>query len=246
VSAFDIVQIRTQLGKSLADQGWRGPQTIFNLTGGTKTMAFAAYELAVRLGSDFIYLQSEGGRSLIYRYVTVGGAPVLEGEPQEVPPLLTIDDYLRVHVETYVVEGYAKGDGGLFEKAVHDALQPCVDEICAGVRFSATVEVDLIVRCGNQLGIIEAKMGKPSKEGIGQLTTAGGREYLGTYTRRLLIVGRSWAGVDDLKDLAAARDITLIELPSYQQTGSLSQSDVQVLQEKVRKALRCTRAAPTS
>jgi hypothetical protein len=244
VSAYDIVQIRTDLGKRLADEAWRGPETVFNLTGGTKTMAFAAYELAVRLGSDFLYFQTEGGRSLIYLYQTVGGAPILQGPPEEVPSLLRIDDYLRAHLGNYTVDGFSKGEGGLFERAVHDAVLPVVDEVVPGVRFSSTVEVDLVIRCGNQVGIAEIKSGKPSKERIGQLATAGDRTHLGTYTRRFLIVSRSWDEVENLRELAVARDVTLIELPSFQTTGALSGADTTLLHQRIGAILKCATHKP--
>jgi len=240
VSPYNIVETKMKLGDKLTEKGWRGKQAVFNLTGGTKTMAFAAYELAVRLGSDFLYFQTEGVQSLIYRYTTSGGDPMLlSGKPQPVGTLLTIDDYLRAYVGRYTVNGFSTGDGGKFEEAVHDAIKPLVDECVAGVRFSSTVEVDLVLRCGNQVGVVEVKLGKPNKDGIDQLTAACGREYLGIYTKRFLISARSWENLDELKDLAGARGVDLIELPSYHQFGKISESDVETLKQKVKKGLRC-------
>jgi hypothetical protein len=239
VSAFDIADTQAKLGARLTEKDWRGKNAIFNLTGGTKTMAFAAYELAVRLGSDFLYFQTEGVQSLIYHYTTSGGPPILSGPPQMVGTLLTIDDYLRVYVGNYSVNGFSPTDGGKFEEAVYKAIQPVVDECLAGIRFSPTVEVDLVVRCGNQVGVAEIKMGKPNKDGIDQLTAACGREYLGIYTKRLLISARSWENLDELKDLANARGVELIELPSYHQTGTISVEDIETLRLKVKASLRC-------
>lgn len=237
VPAFDIAQIRAQLGERLAEKGWRGPETLFNLTGGTKTMAFAAYELAVRLRSDFLYLQTEGERSRIYRYGTAGGAPFLQGDPQIVPGILTIDDYLRAHVGEYEVTGFSKSEGGLFEKAVFDALEDAVDEIQPGTRFNPTVEIDLVVRCGNQVGVAEIKTSKPGKEGIDQLVAATAREYLGIYTKRFLITAREWTQAENLKDLTVARNVALIELPTYLSGGALSDGDRQLLRGQVQRAL---------
>jgi hypothetical protein len=225
VSAFDIVSVRDALGTQLTDKGWRGKSAVFNLTGGTKTMAFAAYELAVRLGSDFLYFQTEGIQSLVYRYTTSGGAPTLSGPPHNVGPLLTIDDYLRVYVGNYSVNSFSP---------------TIVDECLAGIRFSPTVEVDFVIRCGNQVGVVEVKTGRPGKEGIDQLTAVCGREYLGIYTKRLLISARSWENLDELRDLASARGVELIELPSYQENGAISEDDINVLQRGVRSSLRCS------
>lgn len=238
-SAFDVVSTRDALGTRLTEKGWRGKNAIFNLTGGTKTMAFAAYELAVRLGSDFLYLQTEGTQSLIYRYTTSAGAPTLAGSPHQIGTLLTIDDYLRVYVGHYSVEGTSPTTGGKFEEAVLRHIQPVVDECLAGVRLSPTVEVDLIVRCGNQVGVVEVKTSRPGKDGIDQLVAVCGREYLGIYTKRLLISSRSWENLDGLKDLAHARDVTLIEIPGYSQTGALADKEIEMLHQSIRATLRC-------
>jgi len=41
---------------------------LFNITGATKIMSLALYEVAKENKSDFIYLQSEGNQSIIYKY----------------------------------------------------------------------------------------------------------------------------------------------------------------------------------
>ncbi len=53
----------------IARRGWVRDEITFNLTGGTKTMAFAAYELAKSMRSPFTYLQSEGNTSQLFRYI---------------------------------------------------------------------------------------------------------------------------------------------------------------------------------
>src|SRR5262245_1255988 len=44
--AYRVADIRQALESYLGECGWEGEQLIFNLTGGTKTMALAAYEVA--------------------------------------------------------------------------------------------------------------------------------------------------------------------------------------------------------
>jgi hypothetical protein len=85
------------------------------------------------------------------------------------------------------------------------------------------------------VGIAEAKANKASKEGLDQLTMAGGREYLGTYTSKFLIVGNTM-GLG-LKQLAEARGIQTIELPSYAATGVIAPNEARQLVETVRKWL---------
>ncbi|MBE7557389.1 MAG: hypothetical protein HS126_40645 [Anaerolineales bacterium] len=101
------------------------------------------------------------------------------------------------------------------------------------------MDIDLVVRIGNQVGIIEAKTGGKGrkKEGIDQLNTAGGRAYLGTYTKKFLIVDSSWEILSNLSDLAKVRDIVVIELPSYGETKQLADADRERLIQTIRTNL---------
>jgi hypothetical protein len=210
----------------------------FNLTGGTKPMALAAFSLAHLCEAPFIYFRTEGNRSQLYHYVFTEDGIRLE-QLNDLPNLITIDDYLRVSVSNYQLTGFAKEEaGGLFEQAIYEALEPIVDEILAGVRLMGALEIDLVVRCNNQVGIVEAKTGGGVKKGIDQLNTAGGREYLGTYTRKMLISDQSWDHTrSNLKELAEARRIEVVELPSYAASGQISTEDVEHLRHTVCKQL---------
>jgi hypothetical protein len=236
-SAYDIGSIRGQVGRALTDRGYRSTCTVVNLTGGTKAMAFALYELAMRLGMQFVYLQSENSKSLLYRYATSGGYPELVGDPENLEGLLTLDAYIRVHAGIYELDDYSKGDGGYFESAIHEAIGEAVDEVLANVRFDRTQEVDFVLRRGNVVAVAEAKLGKPSKDGLDQLTAICSREYLGTFTRRVLITGRSWSDQDGLLDLAKARSISLIELPGYSVRQSLGDPDRATLITSIKKLM---------
>ena len=94
------------------------------------------------------------------------------------------------------------------------------------------VEIDLLVRCGNQVGIVEVKRGAAHKKAIDQLSGAGLRELQGIYTQKLLVSDQSWH-TSDLRELAAERQIELIELPSFGATGRLSAEDTKRLQQVV-------------
>lgn len=207
-----------------------GEEVVFNITGGTKPMMLSAYRMAERQGRTLVYVQTEGKAIRLYRY-QFRHMMYLVSEPEiiELPTLLTIDDYLRVHSGSFTATGYAKHDGGAFEEAVDKALVGAVDESIAGVKLGGAQDADLVIRTGNRVGIVEIKTGNPNKKGIDQLNTLGGREYLGTYTSKFLIVDRSWQEQTNLRDLAAARQITLVELPSYEQTGGISDEDRQKL-----------------
>jgi hypothetical protein len=191
VSPFEITATRKQLEEFIVRRGWKPYQVVFNLTGGTKAMAFAAYSLAAVWSSRFLYLQSEDVESRIYRYNFRNGVPALESD-ETMPGVIAIDDYLKLHLGAYQTKGhFDPGAGGRFEEVIYNALKGAVDEIVQGVLYGGGPDIDLVVRCANQVGIVEAKTGGEARnaKGINQLNTVGRREFLGTYTKKLLILG---------------------------------------------------------
>jgi len=231
VSAYDIQKIVHTLRALIEERGWTADDLLFNLTGGTKAMALAAYLAAADCNAPFLYLQSEGKKTRLYQYeFDASGVPRVSSD-QFLPGLITIDDYIRAYVDDYQVTGFAKGGpGGPFEQAIYEALEPVVDEIVAGVWLTSELDVDLIVRCENQVGLIEAKMGSKVKKGIDQLNTAGGQRFLGTYTRKMLVSDRRWDdSFTNHRELAEARRVTVVELPSFGTSGRLAPGDVEQL-----------------
>ena len=235
VSPYDIQETIRALQTLIKERSWVTADLLFNLTGGTKAMALAAYVAAVDHMASFLYLQSEGRKTRLYRYdFDADGIPRISTD-QLLPGLITIDDYLRAYVDGYRVTRFAKGGpGGAFERVIYRALKPMMDEIIAGVSLTSELDVDLIVRCDNQVGLIEAKMGTKVKKGIDQLNTAGGQRFLGTYTRKILVSDQQW---DDAftnhEELAEARGITVVQLPSFGTSQQLSPEDVECLQRTV-------------
>jgi len=113
-----------------------------------------------------------------------------------------------------------------------------VDEIAVGLKLLGVVDVDFVVRCANQVGIIEAKTGSGGKKGIDQLNTAGEPRNLGTYTQKLLVSDQVWEHtLSNLRELAEARRIEVIELPRFSTEGSLSVEDGEKLTQRVCKSL---------
>lgn len=231
VAPYDMADVESKLKRVIREKKWPPDKIIFNLTGGTKPMALAAYRLAEQLSSPFLYVQSEGKKSVVYHYRFFNGAPGLE-RVDEVPPVLNIDLYLRVHLGEYT-EGEFKND---FEKMVAGVLQQKLDQIKTSVKPTNALEIDLVLRCGNRVGIAEVKSGNKalSKEGIDQLNTAAEPRFLGTYTKKFLILDREY-GSNNL-ELARAHGITVIELPSAQK-GELSQEDTEKLVQTVKTEL---------
>ena len=234
VGPYDIVDIEAKISALIGNRSWTPDEILFNLTGGTKTMAIAAYRLAESHGTPFCYLISEGKGNKIHTY-RVSSDQGLEflGEAM-VGATLDIDLYLRAHLGGYE-EGMPK-DG--FELTVYSTLQPEFDEVKASVRPHSygNVEIDLVLRRGNSVGIVEVKSGNKAREkrGVEQIIAAGEQRFLGVYTKKILVLDREY-GSDNLK-LAQAHGITVIELPSAQ-TGALSPEDEQLLLASMRKQL---------
>lgn len=231
IPPYDIVAAQQCLAEYLYQHGWQGEDLLFNLTGGTKPMSLAAFRLAQEQSAPIVYLQSEGGQSLLYRYEFKNDELVLR-ERSVVGELLTIDDYLKVHgLGNYQQRTQTEP----FQQMVFDTLQPHVSEIISGVSIGS-LEIDLTIRCGNQVGVAEVKSGKAAerKDGIDQLSTASQREFLGTYTKRFLILERR-LGTNN-RELAQAHHIIVIELLGDSSNG-LSQENREHLVETVTKAL---------
>jgi hypothetical protein len=235
VEPYDMATIYRSLGNKIEVLGWKPEEIIFNLTGGTKTMAFAAYQLAFTQLTEVFYLESEGRQSRLRRYKFENNLPNLVRD-EIIPSVIMISDYLGTHLNRYQQQDFSE----TFERVLFDVLHNEVDEIIPAIKDSSgTLDLDLVIRMANQVGIAEVKTGRKAKkkEGIDQLNTAGGRAYLGTYTKKFLIVDCSWENLTNLSDLAEARNITVIQLPSYKDTGELSEQDKQHLIQTIKTEL---------
>lgn len=217
-------------------QKWEPKQLIFNLTGGTKAMALAAYYLAADLNARFLYLESEGRKSRVYHYSFKDG--VLYPDSNEfLSPCVSVEDFLNVYLgkNSWKEEGYSRGEGGPFEEAIGIALQKEF-EVKAGVKsHDGQLDIDLAVGLGNQFGIIEAKAGgKGGKlDGVKQLSTNG--RLLGTYTRQFYVIDQPPNKTH--RTLIEATQIKVLPLTSYRTLGRLSNKDQQTLIQEVRREL---------
>ncbi len=235
VDPYDMADIESKLETVIREKNWPPDKIVFNLTGGTKPMAFAAYRLAEQLSGPFLYVQSEGRKSVVYRYRFLKRGPELK-KAEEVPPVLDIDIYLKAHLDGYRETAEFKNE---FEEMVFAILQPELDEIKNSVKpvpQLGGLEIDLVLRCGNRVGIAEVKTGKKarSKEGVEQIIAAAEQRFLGTYTEKFLILDREYE--PNNLQLANAHRIRVIELPSAQ-SGKLSEEDRRKLVDTVKKAL---------
>ncbi len=236
--AYDVETTVCSIQQALrADKATR---LVGNFTGGTKVMVLALLRALQEWPRDkqLVYFRTEGSQGMLYFF----DPDSLNGrEVRLLDQTLTLEDYLKVYLGDYRFEGPGVGPGRAFEITIAEALAPVVDELYQGLRKGGALDIDLVFRCGNQVGIAEVKSGKKAKkkEGIDQLNTAGGRDFLGTYVKKFLIVDTSWKELTNLRELAEARNIVLIELPSFGQKGFLDETDKQTLVNAVRSKLLC-------
>ena len=243
VKPYEITSTVQTLDKELAGK----KDIIVNLTGGTKTMAIAAFALVARTKTEFVYFQTEK-ETVLKRYQFTEQGLSSKARERNLPDLISAADYLNAHLPGFRQEGFSKDEtgqlsfGGKFEKCVYDALKKSGFEVLAGVRPEGVgdqIEIDLVIRLGNRVGIAEVKMGdkegKRPKSGIDQLSTAGSREYLGTYTSKFLILANRLP--KSLHKLAGEKKVTVIDTLNYLDGQPLSTTDTGRLANIIKEKL---------
>lgn len=241
VPAYDVHTTQSAIEDWLRENPSGGHEVWLNFTGGTKPMALAAFAAAARFGIGLLYLESERRRSLVYRYRVASDGLMKAEAPEEVAPIIDLETYIRAHVDDvkFGIMKEKETKGARFAEVVAETLKPHVDELKQNISLSrGQIEIDIAVRCSNQIGIMEVKAGRINRDAIDQLNTAGGREYLGTYTKKFWVRSQPRGGRNAaLDELATARNITVIELPSFEQTGAIDPQDAEKLVGEVRRQL---------
>ena len=233
VPPYDLPGIQATLQRFL-EQELAGHRLLFNLTGGTKPMSLAAFLVAFQRKAPFVYFQTEGGRSLLFHYKFTDDGQVQLEQQEEISATITLNDYLRAQVGDYTMEPPRNE----FERRVYQALREIPGlEILTGVRPQGmeALEVDFMIRLGNQVGVVEAKT-KGAKSGIDQIQAVAEQRFLGTYVTKFLVSGKpvDWNN----KNLAKAYNIEVIELTSYTDSGSLSENDKEELKRRITEKLK--------
>ena len=239
VSPYQLGEIRQEIFthvRNLTDK-----EVTFDLTGGTKVMAFAAYDVARSLRASAYYLRSQR-ENVLFKY-TFSETGVIEERLDVSPDLFTLHDYLSVYLDEFKITGPCKSSPGReFEIAVREAMESTVDEIEAGVRgVGGQLDLDLAFRLGCLVGVAEVKTGKKGdeKDALEQLKSATNPKFLGTFTKPFLIIDHAWGPKQrNLQELAEAWDITVIELPSYREKGNISREDREKLRFKISEILK--------
>ena len=239
----DPFAVYNSVNKKIRKLGWTGKDIVFDISDGTKMEAFALTKLAREHDSLIIDVELIYGRYQLRSYKFQDENLMIKDDSHLPENLINIGDYLSAYLPGYDVGGAAKDAqghvdiGGRFEETIYHTLAPHVDEILAGVRPAGVadqIEIDLIVRRGNRVGIVEAKTGV-KKAGIDQLDTAGNAHYLGDHVLKFLVTGRYLPRAH--KMLAIAEEIQVIELPGYQDNRRLPDQEERRLVDTVKQKL---------
>jgi hypothetical protein len=250
---YDLSVIIASINDKLAAmKGIATESLIFNLTGATKIMSLAAYQVAVQRNAPVVYLQSEKGRSILDFYDWQNHQLHHRKPSQELPEYLNLQDMLDLHLgegkdakgkDLWQEKGpTVQGNGGhLFEQAIAQAIQNHTYETKCGIKDNKQqIDIDVITRCKNHVAIIEAKIksGKTDHtfHGMQQLST--NMRYLGgTYTYPFLVT--NYKLTDEQQETCKLLRIQLISLLHYQQyMTSLPQQDIDTLLAAIDQAVK--------
>ena len=169
---------------------------IFNLTGGTKPMTFAGYSLAIKHKFPFLYFQTEGGRMVIKMYDTKNSElPRLTEDIVVEDDIYNLEEYLAVHFDKFY-KAEKRGHGGFFKDNIGSKLEQEILEILTqnglevmgGVNIPPDIQIDLFVRYGHHVGIIEVKKTLKSTS-INQIALPSRQVKLGTYIGKIVVGG---------------------------------------------------------
>lgn len=216
--AFNIITIVKDLKDKLDTSVLSSQKIEFNLTGGTKAMSLAVYQVAEQRSSPVLYMESEGKNNRMYRYSWENHELRLSSVDL-LPERLQLKDFFDVQlgVGKWEAKGPARDEGGHFEIALAEILRDHGYEVMAGVHLFGTsaVEVDIALRFENQFGILEAKLGAGGTKlfGLQQLSTATQRQFLGTYTKKFYVITEKPEVAHEA--IREASDIKVISLPGY-------------------------------
>jgi hypothetical protein len=237
---YDIPLITRKLHEELDKMAAMVSQAlVFNLTGGTKTMSLAAYQVARQRNASMIYLQSEGKHTRVYHYIWEDEQLRVSGN-ELLPECITLQNVFDLHLGpgNWQECGSGRREGSPFEDALANVLRLHGYEVMVGVSaMSGQIDVDIAVRASNQYGIIEAKMGRNGAklDGIKQLSNAA--RHLGTYSQTFYVITVPPQPAHTA--ITEASNIQVISIPGYDHTTYiLPLTGANELLSKVGKTLR--------
>lgn len=235
VDDYDVGKIRERVEAVIGGLS----SVVVNVTGGTKPMSLGALEAARGRGAQAVYVRSQGSKTEVDLYDLGRDGSTNIRETISLDGTISLNDYLVSYFgKRWSASGFGGDKDGLaFERAIHEVLTEGVDEVVSGWRDSSNqVEIDFVVRCNNQIGLIEAKTGKggSSMKDVKQLALSGGQRFFGTYVKRMLVVDKPWGKSDaNLRGICDMLDIALVELPGFSGGKTLTPADRDVLLQAI-------------
>lgn len=212
--AYNIPTIEQAVRDWVEKQAVASDTLMFNITGGTKTMSLALYRVAESYQAPMLYVESEGNQNRMYRYIWSNGLHLERSDL--LPECITLNDFLDMYFGHDGWKEYGPGnqEGSPFEQAIAHTLQKAGYEVKLGVKaLNNQIDIDVIVRHENQVGIIEAKAGNSGSrlDGIKQLNNAA--KHLGLYTRSFYVI--TVLPNERHEDIVNASNIKVVSLPRY-------------------------------
>lgn len=237
--AYDIFAIINALNAELDKPEFTDLPTTFNITGGTKIMSLAAYQVAQQRTAPVVYIESEKQRNYVYYYEWENQQLKVQSN-ELLPEYVTLSDLFNIYfgMHKWTEDGPSQTDGGSFEIALAEALQSHGYETKMGIHaMDGQIDIDVALRFGNQFGILEAKAGSggTSLNGIRQLNNA--IPHLGTFTKKFYAITVEPEPRHEV--IRAESNIHLIQLSQYvPKSRILTQADTDKLFSVVDKAMK--------
>lgn len=260
-SAYEFQAIFTKLSNYLNENGSDTDELIINLTGGTKIMSLAAFELAKQKSAKAFYYQSEDNQSLMHHYHFENKQLIVDAN-KKIDNFLSLDQYLKLYLNAFKQDKYSSEK--VYENNVIEALINNFDEgdvkesqvylnkaridpititqlgkdyeLIRNIRLvsSPDVEIDFAIRHQNVVGFTEIKK-DAEKSAIDQLNSVATSEKLGSYIHKFIIHSNELHKnhVKEMNDFG----IIPIKLPSAAADDTLSDDDIVFLVNTIKTRL---------
>jgi hypothetical protein len=165
-----------------------GQDSLFNPTGGTKVMSFAAYQVAQEWQAPMCYFQSELKQGNLIEYEWQNGRPQQVRLSDLSCEQLTLEDILDLHLGPGKWSEDSKGkddEGSRFEQTLADLLRADGYEVRQQVHIGdSQIEIDIMLRFRQRYGVIEVKHKEKAPAGKQASIDTKAIKQLATRTRQ--------------------------------------------------------------
>lgn len=217
---------------------------IFNITGGTKIMSVALFQFALETNSKVVYVDSQNNKNNLI-YVLENNQAISE-RVEKIKEMIDIKTYLNVHLDGYFISKNQDQniEGIKYENSIVKVLERNGFEVVQSVKPKGEgdqLEIDAVLKLKgtNNFAIAEIKSGysnESAKKGIDQLSTAGSREYLGIYTKKILVSRRRVN--DSVKKLADKHNVIVVDRIYSDREFNIKETSKNILIGKLKNILK--------